>query len=159
MERNVFCLKLVSIRHSISVSINLIQIPPLYFSIISHVDYSFTLLLFYLFLIAWLSAYYVWRQSPDNLFQISSILPPILLTWVLSTIWPPHLSSEEINIQNSLRAPPIGHSSDDTLFWFLILRMMITLKNTSLYEAIVDVCSMNGAYSSHSSVILKTDSK
>ena len=46
-------------------------------------------------------------KSPNNLFQIFSILPPTLLTWVFSAIWLPHLNSEDINIQNNLRTPPI----------------------------------------------------
>lgn len=46
-------------------------------------------------------------KSPDNLFQISFILPPTLLTWVFSTIWLPCLHSEDSNIEKNLRTPPV----------------------------------------------------
>jgi len=69
-------------------------------------DYSFHLYSFiYSLYVDWVPTM-CQDKSPDNSFQNSLIIASHFLTWVLSTIWPSHMYSKEINIQDGLRVPP-----------------------------------------------------
>lgn len=82
-------------------------------------------------------------KSSDNSFQNSLIIASHFLIWVLSTIWPPQLYSEEINIQNGLRVLP-------TLkFWVNTIRhqgccFVLVFNNTDYDHLAMDACTMNG---------------